>query len=138
MQTYTPVSIQLSSRDAHVLRSLVATTGVPAHHDEAPRKALSQLVADATTYQEVPPRRDIVALYDRVTVAPLDGADPGLLTFEVVTPIDSPAVNERVSVLAPLGMGVLGRNVGDTVTVALPSSHQRYRIVALSKSGSGA
>lgn len=133
MQTCTPVSIQLSVRDAHVLRSLLATSSF-AYGDEGPREALSELVAGATTYQEPPRRTNIVALYDHVTVAPLDAADQSLMRFEVVTPVESPAINERVSVLAPLGMGVLGRQVGEVIHVPLPSGEQRYRIVALQKS----
>lgn len=135
MQTHSSLSIQLSSRDAHVLRSLLASTGFASHTDEAPRQVLSQLIAGATMYQETPRRSSIVALYDRVTVAPLDDADQALLTFELVTPVESPAIHERVSVLAPLGLGVLGRQVGDTITVELPSGLQRYRIAALHKSG---
>lgn len=138
MQTYTPASIQLSIRDAHLLRSLLATSSFATHGDEAPRQSLSRLVADATTYPETPQRADVVALYDRVTVAPLDTADLAMLHFELVTPVESPSINDRVSILAPLGLGVLGRSLGDVVSVPLPSGPQRYRIVALHKSRAAA
>lgn len=135
MQNYTPAAIQLSVRDAHLLRSLLATSSFSKVGDDAPRQSLARLVAEADTYPETPRRTEVVALYDRVTVAPLDTADMSMLNFELVTPVESPSVNDRVSVLAPLGLGVLGRHLGDTISVPLPSGTQRYRIVALNKSG---
>lgn len=136
MQNHTPASIQLSIRDAHLLRSLLVTSSFASNGDATLRQSLARLVADAATYPESPQRTKVVALYDRVTVAPLDTADPDLIHFELVTPVESPSVSNRISVLAPLGLGVLGRSLGEVVSAPLPSGPKHYRIVAVQKSGS--
>ncbi len=121
-----------------MLRSLLAINGITRPEDEPLRQTLLHLVSHATTYPETPQRPDLVALYDRVTLASLDEPEQAFITFELVTPVESPEAGERISVLAPLGMGVLGRALGDAITITPPGGNRRYRIVAVHKSSCGA
>lgn len=50
------------------------------------------------------------------------------MTFRVVFPRAANAAAGRISVLAPLGMAVLGRKVGEDVTWHTPGGLRRLRV----------
>lgn len=50
-------------------------------------------------------------------------------TYQLVGPFEADAMNGRISIDAPLGRTLLGRRVGDEVTVYAPGGVRAYRIV---------
>ena len=72
---------------------------------------------------------DDVALGSRVTVVE-DGED-GEETFRIVGAAEADPINGRVSNESPLGQALLGRQVGDKVTVQAPRGDVVFRIVAV-------
>jgi len=73
--------------------------------------------------------KDEVALGGLVTVAEA-GAD-GAETFRIVGPAEADPADGKVSDESPLGQALLGRRVGDTVTVEAPGGEIVFQIVAI-------
>jgi regulator of nucleoside diphosphate kinase len=48
--------------------------------------------------------------------------------FTLVYPGEADALNGRLSVLAPLGMAVLGARVGDVITWRVPAGERTFRV----------
>jgi regulator of nucleoside diphosphate kinase len=87
----------------------------------------------------------LVRRVDEAEVLPARRIDPGVVTmdsevlvrdldnhqaiaFRVVFPGDADVAACRISVLAPLGMAVLGRRSGDHVTWETPGGRRRLRV----------
>ncbi|MGH7426537.1 MAG: GreA/GreB family elongation factor [Candidatus Methylomirabilales bacterium] len=79
---------------------------------------------------EVMPARgidpDVVTMNSEVRVHDLD--TPETLVFRVVFPKAADAAAGKISVLAPLGMAVLGRRVGEQVAWQTPGGLRRLRV----------
>lgn len=69
---------------------------------------------------------DVVTMGSEVRIRDLD--TQRLIVFRVVLPRWADASAGRISVLAPLGMAVLGRREGDHVTWESPGGHRRSRL----------
>lgn len=78
---------------------------------------------------------DHVSIYSRVELAPLSPADAeggAIVVVEIVSPWDSDASRLRFNYKAPMSRQLLGKRVGDTVTLALDAGPQRqFRIARL-------
>jgi regulator of nucleoside diphosphate kinase len=79
------------------------------------------VVVDAT---EIPP--DTVTLDSRVVLLDLDSKEE--LLFTLVLPSRSNIDEGRISVLAPLGMAVLGYRVGSDIEWEVPAGRRRLRV----------
>jgi regulator of nucleoside diphosphate kinase len=79
------------------------------------------VVVDA---EQLPP--DVVTLDSRVQLIDLDSAEE--LLFAVVLPARANADEGRISVLAPLGMAVLGYRSGDVIEWDVPGGRRRLRV----------
>lgn len=65
--------------------------------------------ADVVRAQEVGP--EVVTMYTQVRVA--DGPDAAERTITLVYPQDADAAQGKISVLSPIGTGLLGLSIGD-------------------------
>jgi len=74
--------------------------------------------------EHLPP--DVVTLDSRVQLIDLDSGEE--LLFTVVLPSRANADEGRISVLAPLGMGVLGYRSGDVIEWDVPGGRRRLRV----------
>lgn len=70
--------------------------------------------------------RNVVTMHSKLRVRDLKGYESG--TYTLVYP-DEASINEgKISVLAPLGMALLGARVGQTVAVSVPAGMRRLKI----------
>jgi len=69
---------------------------------------------------------DVVTMDSEVLVRDLDTHQA--IVFRVVFPRNADVAARRISVLAPLGMAVLGRRSGDHVTWETPGGRRRLRV----------
>jgi len=74
--------------------------------------------------EQLPP--DVVTLDSRVQLVDLDSGEE--LLFAVVLPSRANADEGRISVLAPLGMAVLGYRSGDVIEWDVPGGRRRLRV----------
>lgn len=73
--------------------------------------------------------RDRVGLGSSVTV--LDLTKEEEITYRLVTSEDADVTQGRISTTSPIGKGLLGRQVGDTVKVLIPGGTRELEIIQL-------
>ena len=116
-------SIQVTDVDSRRLEMLIEGSRPKDLRDEGSVALLESHLDDA----EVTPARgigpDVVTMNSEVRVRDLDTHEA--IVFRVVFPRAADAAAGRISVLAPLGMAVLGRRVGDHVTWHTPGGRRR-------------
>lgn len=81
--------------------------------------------AHIISYDEMP--NSIVTMNTRLKVKNLESGDSMELTL--VYPKNADIRENRISILAPLGVALIGEQVGDTVAVRLPSGSQDTYII---------
>jgi transcription elongation factor GreA len=72
---------------------------------------------------------DRVGLGSTVVVLDLDKDEK--IRYKLVTSEDVDAKNGMISTTSPIGRGLLGRNVGDTVKIQIPGGAREMEIVEL-------
>lgn len=117
---------RLTDIDTRRLQSLVEGSWPVAPKDAASLALLERHVEQA---EVLPARRidpDVVTMDSEVLVRDLD--THATTAFRVVFPRMADTAARRISVLAPLGMAVLGRHSGDHVTCQTPGGSRRLRV----------
>jgi len=74
---------------------------------------------------EVP--SDVVTMNSRVKVKDLNSGR--ITTYQIVFPREADIARNRISVLAPIGTGLLGYSAGTTIEWQVPSGMRRFRIL---------
>lgn len=114
--------IMLSARDAEALSLMLGDW--PRRHrleEEAADALVDTLVgARVVPTHQVPTH--VVTMGSTVTYADLPEGAPQTVT--VVFPAQADAGAGRVSVLSPIGRGLLGRSLGNVVDIALPTGRR--------------
>jgi len=73
--------------------------------------------------------RDRVGLGSKVTV--LDITKEEEITYKLVTSEDADVAQGRISTTSPIGRGLIGKQVGDTVKVMIPGGTREMEIIQL-------
>jgi transcription elongation factor GreA len=73
--------------------------------------------------------RDRVGLFSSVTVLDLDKNEE--ITYKLVTSEEADVAKGRISTTSPIGKGLLGKQVGDTVKVQIPDGTREMEIIQL-------
>jgi len=73
--------------------------------------------------------RDRVGLGSTVVV--LDSSKDDKITYKLVTSEDADVAQGRISTTSPIGRGLLGKQVGDTVRVQIPDGVRELEILEL-------
>lgn len=73
---------------------------------------------------EIPP--DVITMYSKVLLRDLDDGEH--ITYTLVYPADADLTAEKVSVLAPVGMAILGYREGDILSWAVPAGVVRLQV----------
>jgi transcription elongation factor GreA len=73
--------------------------------------------------------RDRVGLGSQVVV--LDLAKDEQITYHLVTSEEADAVNGKISTSSPIGRGLLGKQVGDTVKIQIPGGIREMEVLRL-------
>ena len=82
---------------------------------------LENMIKTAVVVSEKPAEEGTVGLYDRVTLYVEE--DDEEIVCQIVTTMRQDALNGRVSKESPVGKAVLGRRLGDRVTVQVNDSY---------------
>jgi regulator of nucleoside diphosphate kinase len=115
--------ITISERDALRLRKLVATSAVA--HTEHIEKLKTELErARIVPEPELP--NDVIAMNSTVELEDLE--DGEIMTYTLVYPESADAAVGKISILAPLGMAMLGFKVGDKFEWPVPAGTLRLRV----------
>lgn len=124
-------SIIVSERDAKVLRKLLNVPPSAQYADKENFRRLSQELSRATVVPvaDLPP--DVVALDSTVELENLGTGER--LVFTLVLPDEADPTDGRLSVLAPLGTGLLGFRTGEEIEWPVPSGTIRVRLDKVSQ-----
>lgn len=73
--------------------------------------------------------RDKVGLGSHVVVLDVDKDEK--LTYDLVTSEEADAPNGKISTSSPIGKGLLGKKVGDTVKIQIPGGTREMEVLSL-------
>lgn len=118
--------IVLSERDAMRLRALIKQQTLATAQDREMLLDLREEMERAWIVDEEHLPDDAVALDSRVVVRDLETSARSVYTL--VSPAHVDVAHGRVSVLAPLGIALLGYRTGDVVEWQMPGGWRRLRI----------
>jgi regulator of nucleoside diphosphate kinase len=118
--------IQLTDVDRGRLRNLVDGSNPSLRRQAATVDELERLLEEATVVPAPRIGPDVVTMNSEVRVRDL--ATQQTRRFVLVFPHSAKAEEGRISVLAPLGMAVLGRRKGDRVSGQAPGGTRQWRI----------
>jgi regulator of nucleoside diphosphate kinase len=90
---------------------------------------LKGLLEEAEVVASADIERDVVTMNSRVCLEDLESHEKSILT--VVYPEDSGPETGKVSVLAPIGMAVLGRRPGDEIRRGVPGGVRRLKLLKI-------
>lgn len=90
---------------------------------------LEEELARSTEVAQDAISKDVVTMNSKLTLKDLTSGKE--ITCTLVFPQDADAEENRVSILAPLGMAILGYQVGDTISWSMPHGERELKIEAI-------
>jgi regulator of nucleoside diphosphate kinase len=119
-------SIYVTSQDKQRLQDLLAATAASDPRQQGDWKKLAEELSRAIIVEpnEVPP--DVITMNSRAELVDLDAGET--VTFTLVFPQDASVDEEKISVLAPIGAGMLGYRVGDEFEWKVPAGVRRMKV----------
>jgi len=120
-------NIVITEADYVRLQRLVESSRVFRQRDAKHLDDLEQELERAAIMKagEVP--SDVVTMNSRVKVKDLNSGR--ITTYQIVFPREAYIARNRISVLAPIGTGLLGYSAGTTIEWQVPSGMRRFRIL---------
>jgi regulator of nucleoside diphosphate kinase len=122
--------IQLTDSDHRRLKTLLRYNWIDRGEDASDLRRLENELDRAHVVKPTEVPKDVVTMNSSVTLRDLDSGDA--VDFSLVFPTAPHAAGAddamKVSVLAPLGMAVLGYRVGDTFEWEVPAGVRRLRV----------
>jgi regulator of nucleoside diphosphate kinase len=115
--------ITISERDAFRLRQLVQTSA-PSNAENIQRLKTELDRARIVPREDLP--ADVIAMNSTVELEDLE--DGEILTYTLVFPENADIEAGKISILAPLGMAMLGFKVGDEFEWPVPAGTLRVRV----------
>lgn len=118
--------IFITTIDAERLRNLIQDMKNPNDHERIYLKLLTEelLRAEVVEPQKIP--RDIVTMNSLVKFRDMETRE--VYMYSIVYPANSDFEKGRISVLAPIGMALLGYRVGDVVEWPVPAGMRRLKV----------
>jgi len=118
--------IQITQSDFNKLQALLQDTSTLRPEDKKCHEALARelLRAQIKSSDEIP--ADVITLHSRARLLDLETHE--VLELAIVLPEEIDVEAGRISILAPLGTGMLGYRKGDIFEWNVPGGQSRYRI----------
>lgn len=119
--------IEITQNDYNRLTKLLEELERTNSGDAATRQALSRELSRAVirSSEEIGP--DVITLHSRACVRDLDTGEE--MTWTLSLPHEASVELGNISVLAPVGMAMLGCHKGDVFEWEIPSGKCRYEVV---------
>jgi len=119
-------SIYVTSRDRQRLQDLLAEAANSDPRQQGDLKSLEEELRRAVIVEpdEVP--ADVITMNSRADLVDLDTGET--VTFTLVFPPAANVEEEKISVLAPIGAGMLGYRVGDEFEWTVPGGLRRMKV----------
>ncbi len=122
-------NIVITESDYDRLRRLIESSKEYRQRDVEHLRTLEEELERATVVKTGEVTRDVVTMNSRVRVKDLNNGRE--TTYQIVFPGNADVAKNRISVLAPIGTGLLGYSTGATLEWRVPSGIRRFRILAV-------
>jgi regulator of nucleoside diphosphate kinase len=119
----------ITDADARQLRMLLADADLMCERDRIQWQALEEEIERARI---VPPEqmpRNVVTMRSRVRIVDMRTGEQ--LVYQIVYPHEANYAARKISILAPIGMALLGYAAGTEIEWQVPSGCRRLRIEAV-------
>ncbi len=124
--------IVLSVEDHAVLQQLLNHECPPPWPDPAQASLLDSLLEQARVTADPEALKEHAGLGDRIALVSV--ADPrDFFALQVVLPCDADVDMDRIPVILPISLAVLGRRTGETAEWETSIGHRHMRITAVGK-----
>lgn len=121
--------VVITDADYGRLQRLIESSKGFRHRDAEHLDELEQELERATVVRSGEVPQNVVTMNSRVRVRDLSN---GLeATYQIVFPRDADVAKNRISVLAPIGTGLLGCSAGASIECPVPSGMRRFRILKI-------
>lgn len=121
--------IVITDADCGRLQRLIESLRGFRHRDAEHLDDLERGLERATVVRSGEVPQNVVTMNSRVRIKDLSNGREA--TYQIVFPCDADVAKNRISVLAPIGMGLLGYSVGASVECPVPSGMRRFRILEI-------
>ena len=119
-------SIYITSKDKERLEDLLAGAAIPNSRQQSDLKSLAEELRRAVIVEPDKVPADVITMNSRADLIDLDTRET--VTFTLVFPPEANVEEERISVLAPIGAGMLGYRVGDEFEWNVPQGIRRMKV----------
>ena len=119
----------ITDADANQLRMLVEGADLRNEHDRVQLDVLEEEIERAriVPQAQIPP--DVVTMRSRVRIVDMRTGEQ--LVYQIVYPHEANYAAQKISILAPIGMALLGYSAGTEIEWQVPSGSRRLRIEAV-------
>lgn len=121
-------NLTMTDADSRRLRALLEHASNAAQ-DRANWEALADEIDKANVVRAEDIPADVVTMHSRVRIVDLRTGEQRV--FELVYPSEANYAENKISVLAPIGMALLGYSAGTEISWNVPSGIRRLRIEAV-------
>ncbi len=121
--------IVITDADYGRLQRLIESSKGFRHRDAEHLDDLEQELERATVVRPGAVPQNVVTMNSRVRVKDLSNGREA--TYQIVFPCHADVAKNRISVLAPIGTGLLGYSAGAIVECPVPSGMRRFRILEI-------
>ena len=119
-------SIYITSQDKQRLEELLAEVSVSDPRQRGDLKLLEEELRRAVIVEPKEITGDVITMNSRADLIDLDTHET--VTFTLVFPRDSNVEEEKISVLAPIGAGMLGYRIGDEFEWKVPDGVRHMKV----------
>jgi len=118
--------IYITEYDMERLMTLIEGTRIKARRNRENLDMLEKelLRGKLVSLENVP--KDVVTMNSKVIIRDLENDE--LTTYDLVFPAEANISDNKVSVLAPLGMALLGYRIGDIIEWKMPSGVKKLQV----------
>ncbi|MEP6809253.1 MAG: nucleoside diphosphate kinase regulator [Chthoniobacterales bacterium] len=124
--TSTKSPIHITSQDKQRLDDLLAEVDASNSRSRGDLLALTQELERAVVVDPHGVPNDVITMNSRAEMVDLESGE--IVTFTLVFPPDANIDEGRISVLAPIGAGMLGYRVGDEFEWKVPQGVRRMKV----------
>jgi regulator of nucleoside diphosphate kinase len=121
--------IHITSQDKQRLEDLLGEVAVSDSRKHGDLNALLEELRRAVIVDPKEISNDVITMNSRADLLDLESGEP--VTFTLVFPAEANIDEEKISVLAPIGAGMLGYRVGDEFEWKVPAGIRRMRVTGL-------
>ena len=119
-------SIHVTSQDKQRLEDLIAEVEVSDPRKQGDLKALVEELHRAVIVESKNVPGDVITMNSRAEIRDLESGET--VAFTLVFPSEANIDDEKISVLAPIGAGMLGYRVGDEFEWNVPGGLRRMKV----------